>query len=442
MIGTFRSSTRNTAKVSSFVEPISSLSSFWDHVNRIIDVIERVQTRRNTDEKKAADRFTQAQDGQHSKRKLHRGRASNGKKRQRIHMSTPSSTGSVSSEDAPKVTLRRRQPSIVAPTMDLSWKNGGRLYPKQTSQIGDEFQVVDIPAAGTFSEGAHSDLYELIYDPSNNNAAVVNDTISSIVPRNKKEQAFAKLGEMTMQPGYDASSLDVHDVIEQLKASDGSDWTTEEKATFHKEIFRLRKDLTTLSKLMGKDLNTCFTYYLSNFKRSEDYRILKVIRVDERMDDDGPTGSGVDSCAVCGDGGRLIICDGCEGEYHMECLRPRLRTVPEGRWECDECVDKKLLKARDVILSMTKLYAVHQNSDNGETYSYEKPNGGNAGTGDRTFSSGAVSRPTSSVLTAVKAFATGIHALFDVPALPAVCEMDTDTPIKIEDSQPPVEEIS
>ena len=45
-------------------------------------------------------------------------------------------------------------------------------------------------------------------------------------------------------------------------------------------------------------------------------------------------------CGACGKGGKedeVLLCDfagGCEAEYHMSCLRPRLTKIPDGDWFC------------------------------------------------------------------------------------------------------------
>jgi hypothetical protein len=78
--------------------------------------------------------------------------------------------------------------------------------------------------------------------------------------------------------------------------------------------------------------------------------LLKTICSDERQSKGDDSHQDSDVCAICGDGGSLIICDGCEGEYHMNCLNPPLQSVPAGYWLCDECVDAKALVARDVLL--------------------------------------------------------------------------------------------
>ncbi|XP_073327533.1 uncharacterized protein phrf1 [Pagrus major] len=47
------------------------------------------------------------------------------------------------------------------------------------------------------------------------------------------------------------------------------------------------------------------------------------------------------NCEVCGGSDRedrLLLCDGCDAGYHMECLTPPLDSVPVEEWFCPECV--------------------------------------------------------------------------------------------------------
>jgi len=54
--------------------------------------------------------------------------------------------------------VRRGRPSLTVSSpqvstsnhIDLSWKDGGTIYPKRSSQIGRSFQATEIPAAGTY----------------------------------------------------------------------------------------------------------------------------------------------------------------------------------------------------------------------------------------------------------------------------------------------------
>ncbi|NWX10875.1 AIRE regulator, partial [Caloenas nicobarica] len=54
--------------------------------------------------------------------------------------------------------------------------------------------------------------------------------------------------------------------------------------------------------------------------------------------DPAPHQENEDECAVCGDGGELICCDGCPRAFHLACLVPPLPRVPSGTWRCSSCV--------------------------------------------------------------------------------------------------------
>ncbi|KAJ1454750.1 hypothetical protein M885DRAFT_417947, partial [Pelagophyceae sp. CCMP2097] len=46
------------------------------------------------------------------------------------------------------------------------------------------------------------------------------------------------------------------------------------------------------------------------------------------------------ACGICGrvdDSATVLLCDGCDGEFHMACLDPPLSAIPEGDWFCPEC---------------------------------------------------------------------------------------------------------
>ena len=45
-----------------------------------------------------------------------------------------------------------------------------------------------------------------------------------------------------------------------------------------------------------------------------------------------------EECFICFDGGEIILCDYCNRSYHLECHRPPLKEVPEGKFRCMECV--------------------------------------------------------------------------------------------------------
>jgi PHD-finger len=177
-----------------------------------------------------------------------------------------------------------------------------------------------------------------------------NDDLSEFA-HNIREAAMLELARLN----YDMETLK-SDFARNLKPSDGSDWSKEQKEKFHFCMFRFRRNLHSVAKAMDVSMNTCHAYYLGTYKSTPEYLLLKTICVDERNGKLGNSQHSFDVCCVCGDGGSLIICDGCEGEYHMACLQPQLRRVPEGHWLCDECVDRNLLEARDILFRRSKFF--------------------------------------------------------------------------------------
>ncbi|XP_078265924.1 autoimmune regulator [Rhinoraja longicauda] len=47
-----------------------------------------------------------------------------------------------------------------------------------------------------------------------------------------------------------------------------------------------------------------------------------------------------DECAICRDGGELICCDGCPRAFHLNCLIPPIKEIPNGTWRCLSCRSK------------------------------------------------------------------------------------------------------
>lgn len=50
-------------------------------------------------------------------------------------------------------------------------------------------------------------------------------------------------------------------------------------------------------------------------------------------------------CEICksnydNDDEQLLLCDGCNNGFHLECLTPKLDSIPEGAWFCPECETK------------------------------------------------------------------------------------------------------
>ncbi|XP_027345173.1 protein CHROMATIN REMODELING 4 isoform X2 [Abrus precatorius] len=44
-------------------------------------------------------------------------------------------------------------------------------------------------------------------------------------------------------------------------------------------------------------------------------------------------------CVICDVGGNLLCCDSCPRTYHLQCLDPPLKRIPNGKWQCPSCVE-------------------------------------------------------------------------------------------------------
>jgi hypothetical protein len=65
-----------------------------------------------------------------------------------------------------------------------------------------------------------------------------------------------------------------------------------------------------------------------------------VAEVEAAMQNKGPPGGNgeqLSGCFVCkldNDHSNLLLCEGCNGEYHTYCLTPKLKAIPKDDWYC------------------------------------------------------------------------------------------------------------
>lgn len=216
------------------------------------------------------------------------------------------------------------------------------------------------------------------------------DEIMKSIEYNVREDAYILL----MEKNFDVDEF--KEDAKNLKPTDGSDWDQKTRKQFADLIFKSRKNMVLVANEMGIPLKTSLAYYLGTFKASEGYRLLKTVCCEERIERLNDRENSVDACCVCGDGGSLLICDGCDKEYHAACLRPRLAKIPDGDWECDECVSRKFLETRNYLLENCGLF------EQGE--SRKRSHAEVEGCDKEEFEPGVI-KPKPEVLDAVFAFA-------------------------------------
>lgn len=97
----------------------------------------------------------------------------------------------------------------------------------------------------------------------------------------------------------------------------------------------------------SKNMNTCpvdrQSYGLILVRREVNGKVVRQIPVeapnpqnifDLELEEDAAY------CEICSSSDRedrMLLCDGCNKGYHLECLTPPLDEVPDGYWYCNEC---------------------------------------------------------------------------------------------------------
>ncbi|XP_051905887.1 nucleosome-remodeling factor subunit BPTF isoform X1 [Hippocampus zosterae] len=61
-----------------------------------------------------------------------------------------------------------------------------------------------------------------------------------------------------------------------------------------------------------------------------------------------------DHCRVCHRLGDLLCCETCSAVYHLECVKPPLKEVPEDEWQCEICVAHQIPGVTDCVTEAQK----------------------------------------------------------------------------------------
>ncbi|XP_034940121.1 serine/arginine repetitive matrix protein 2 isoform X2 [Chelonus insularis] len=94
----------------------------------------------------------------------------------------------------------------------------------------------------------------------------------------------------------------------------------------------------------SRNINTCpvdrLEFNTIHVKARIDGEVTNVIPVEPRSTVEEPVQENPTLCEVCHQGDRedrLLLCDGCDSGYHLECLTPPMDQVPIEEWFCPGC---------------------------------------------------------------------------------------------------------
>ena len=115
----------------------------------------------------------------------------------------------------------------------------------------------------------------------------------------------------------------------------------------------------------------------------------------------------------------------------MSCLRPPLASVPEGNWECDDCVNSKFLDGRDELIRTSRVFVPvapgrdkkrKVSIDGADLTSTQLSNDGSGSGGNKKQKSSdkdnrkdVFLKPSPEALQSVRAFAAAINASLTAP---------------------------
>ena len=99
-----------------------------------------------------------------------------------------------------------------------------------------------------------------------------------------------------------------------------------------KEVSLIAQDSETSSIQLDQELDDIINLSRSS---SDDEEFMED---DEGEGEQDSEGEHADNCYYCKDGGELLCCDKCPLAYHLQCLFPPLKEIPEGSWQCPRCL--------------------------------------------------------------------------------------------------------
>lgn len=97
-----------------------------------------------------------------------------------------------------------------------------------------------------------------------------------------------------------------------------------EALKFERLLRGKKKDFKAMSSKTKRSRVDCMIHYY-NWKNTND--LYPTLKKEWKSD----------YCAICDDGGDLIVCDSCDRAHHLDCLDPPLKRIPEGDWLCPRC---------------------------------------------------------------------------------------------------------
>ncbi|CAA0813402.1 RING/FYVE/PHD-type zinc finger family protein [Striga hermonthica] len=159
----------------------------------------------------------------------------------------------------------------------------------------------------------------------------------------KTDKVFnlSQINSRMEENAYERSPMLFHSDIQEI-------WT---------KLQKVGSDITALSKCLSDKTLSSFH---EKFPSQEPIMTTKT----ELMDADSPEGA--HTCRRCrqeADGTNVLICDSCEGMYHISCIEPPVKEIPTRSWYCADCTSKENESSHENCVACKRLKTSQSNID-------------------------------------------------------------------------------
>lgn len=126
--------------------------------------------------------------------------------------------------------------------------------------------------------------------------------------------------------------------------------------TIGNEMVSLSYNMSELSRAFCRDLGGGAVLDASSDKRHE----LSARDYDARIKQEELDASVFCTCRLCGersDGRDCLVCDSCEGMFHVSCIKPAVKEIPHKSWYCVDCTASGIASPHEDCVACEKLIA-------------------------------------------------------------------------------------
>ncbi|GLT77932.1 hypothetical protein SLA2020_494860 [Shorea laevis] len=125
------------------------------------------------------------------------------------------------------------------------------------------------------------------------------------------------------------------------------------------EIISLTKGLSDLSRVCYSEQIGCSAHDIVEEEKHEFY--TRESESHAKLEQTEACGAyKVSTCRHCGetaDGRDCLVCDACEGMYHVACIKPAIKEIPPKSWYCSSCIGDTMVSAHENCVVCERLNA-------------------------------------------------------------------------------------